>query len=436
MSRSKVHTILLSDCFRTACHKSNCCRKMNLRVVVLPAKVLADGSHKVRIAISHNGTTRYFVTRFCVPSEKNVVNGNIVGIPNAAYANNQIRLKMSKIYEAYDSIQDTDYYTCSQLMTLIEDKMSGAKPMTLKNLGEEYISVRRAIVAKGTIYIYERGMAEINSFFGEDFLLSRLKVTDVSAFKEYLFNKLNPTTTNLRLRVLNMIVTYAIRHNYVKFEISPFTDVPLPHGNVRDCYLSMEQIREIRDLKFSDSPLDKCLVFVRDMFMLSFYLCGMNLADILSVDLRKPTVSFIRQKTKSRKPDGAKTEFTIQPEAREILNKLLDDEGHIKFKGKNMKYSQISCLFARNFPTIAKRCNIETQFIFYSARKTFAQIANELMIKDSIIEYCIGDTVTSSKKIIGYYISINKRMADKAIRRIFDAVKSDKTIDELMEDAF
>ena len=101
-----------------------------------------------------------------------------------------------------------------------------------------------------------------------------------------------------------------------------------------------------------------------------------------------------------------------------------------------MKYSQISCLFARNFPTIAKRCNIETQFIFYSARKTFAQIANELMIKDSIIEYCIGDTVTSSKKIIGYYISINKRMADKAIRRIFDAVKSDKTIDELMEDAF
>ena len=263
---------------------------MNLRVVVLPAKVLADGSHKVRIAISHNGTTRYFVTRFCVPSEKNVVNGNIVGIPNAAYANNQIRLKMSKIYEAYDSIQDTDYYTCSQLITLIEDKMSGAKPMTLKNLGEEYIRVRRAIVAKGTIYIYERGMAEINSFFGEDFLLSRLKVTDVSAFKEYLFNKLNPTTTNLRLRVLNMIVTYAIRHNYVKFEISPFTDVPLPHGNVRDCYLSIEQIRRIRDLTFSDSPLDKCLVFVRDMFMLSFYLCGMNLADILSVDLRKPTV--------------------------------------------------------------------------------------------------------------------------------------------------
>lgn len=408
---------------------------MNLRVVILPAKILADGRHKVRIAISHNGVTRYFVTRFCVPSEKNIVSGNIVGIPNAAYANNQIRLKMSKIYEAFDSIEDTDYYTCSQLVSLIEDKLSGGKPMTLKMLGEEYIRVRRTVVASGTIYIYERGMAEINSFFGEDFLLSRLKVTDVSAFKEYLSKKLNPTTTNLRLRVLNMIVTYAVRHNYVKFDVSPFTDVSLPHGKVRDCALSIEQLRTIRDMKFTDSRLDKCLSFVRDMFMLSFYLCGMNLADILAIDLRKPIVSFVRQKTKNRKADKVKTEFSMQPEAMEILKRILDSDGHIRFKGKNMTYNQISCLFSRNLQTIATMCGIESQFIFYSARKTFAQIANELMVKDSIIEYCIGDTVSTSTKVIGYYIHTNIRMADNAIRKVFDAVKSNKTIDELVEDA-
>jgi len=408
---------------------------MNLRVVLLPAKVLADGSHKVRIAISHKGNTRYFVTRFTVPSEKNLVNGNIVGIPNAAYANNQIRLKMSKIYSAFDSLEDSDYYTCSQLVTMIEERISGAKPMTLHQLGEEYIKVRRAVVSDGTVYIYKRGLAEIDAFFGTDFLLPKLKVTDVSAFKEYLTKKLNSTSTNLRMRVLQMILTYAERHNYVKYDVFPFTDIPLPHSNIRNCAISIEQLRAIRDMEFTDSRLDKCLSFVRDIFMLSFYLCGMNLADILSVDLRKDCVSFVRQKTKNRKADGVKTEFTIQPEARAILDRLLDEDGNIRFKGKVMRYDPISCLFSRNLPMIAERCGIDTQFIFYSARKTFAQISNELMVKDSIIEYCIGDTVTSSKKIIGYYISVNQRMADKAIRKVFDAVASDKSIEDLVEDA-
>lgn len=405
---------------------------MNLRVVLLPAKVLADGSHKVRIAISHNGNTRYFVTRFIVPSEKNLVNGNVVGVPNAAYINNQLRLKMSKIYQAYDSMENTDYYSCSQLLAMIEDKLGGTKPMTLHELGKEYIKVRRSSVASGTVYIYERGLAEIDAFFGIDFLLPRLKVTDVSAFKDYLSDKLNPTTTNLRLRVLNIIVTYALRHNYVKYDVSPFTDVQLPHGLVRDCNITIEQLRMIRDMKFSNSRLDVCLSFVRDMFMLSFYLCGMNLADILSQDLRKDYVSFVRQKTKGRKTDGLKTEFSIQPEAREILNRRLDADGCIIFKNKKMGYSQISCMFSRTLPVIAERCGVSGKFIYYSARKTFAQISNELMIKDSIIEYCIGDTVSSSKKVIGYYINVNQRMADISIRKVFDAVASNKSIDELI----
>ena len=51
-----------------------------------------------------------------------------------------------------------------------------------------------------------------------------------------------------------------------------------------------------------------------------------------------------------------------------------------------------------------------------------------------MIEYCIGDTVTPSKKVIGYYINVTKRMADMSIRRVFDAVASDKSIEQLSEE--
>ena len=94
----------------------------------------------------------------------------------------------------------------------------------------------------------------------------------------------------------------------------------------------------------------------------------------------------------------------------------------------------LGILTSRYLPKVAKQCEIKHRFIYYSARKTFTQIANELMIKDSIIEYCIGDAVSNDRKVIGSYIRVNKRMADAAIRKVFDAVASKKTMDQLVEE--
>jgi len=42
------------------------------RIVILPAKMLIGGKHKLRIAISHNSDTRYIPTQYIVDSEKNL----------------------------------------------------------------------------------------------------------------------------------------------------------------------------------------------------------------------------------------------------------------------------------------------------------------------------------------------------------------------------
>ena len=167
--------------------------------------------------------------------------------------------------------------------------------------------------------------------------------------------------------------------------------------------------------------------------MLSFYLCGMNIADILRLDFSKTFVKYRRQKTEKRRESQEYTEFTIQPEARAILDKYCVN-GRFMFRGKERTKGSYLNLFYNKMPIIAKKCGITTRLIFYSARKTFAQLSNELMIKDSIIEYCIGDAVSNSRQVIGSYISINKRIADKAIRKVFDAVASDKSMDKLVED--
>lgn len=407
---------------------------MNLRVVVLPAKVLADGTHRVRIAISHKGVTRYFMTRFIVPSASNVLNGQVVGVNNASYINQQLRIRMSKIYSICDHADDIDYYTCSQLVQYIEDVESNDNPKTIHEIGERFLTTRKTAYKEGTFKLYRDALTYFEMFLGSDYLLQRLTSDELHRFEQFLRNNrgLSQTTISIKMRNLHTIINYARRQKFVEYDVDPYVDYEDPQPARRDCVITLEELRRVRDIDLSKER-GTMIGYARDIFMLSFYLCGMNLQDIMAQDFRNDQVRFMRIKTETRKKFPIYTEFSIQPEAREILDRITKNGklyiGHKRSCGA-LQRILYSCL-----PRIARLCGIESDFIYYSARKTFAQLANQLFIKDSVIEYCIGDTVTQSKKVIGYYINVTPRMADLSIRKVFDAFASDKPLEELQHDA-
>lgn len=385
---------------------------MNIRIVILPLKVLADGSHKLRIAVSHNSQTRYIPTRFTVPSLKNLKNGNVVGVPNAQYINLQLRTRMNDFYKACDELEDIDYYTCAQLVNMLT-KRSGQKTdlKTVEQISEDMLANRQHAWSKSTIAGFKQGIRRFIEHFGKDFVLVTLTHENVLEFHKYLEKQgYSQTSVGMRMDSLKRLVKYAIRHDYVKYRVYPFLDYKSVKSAKRDIALSLELLRKMRDMPLTD----KREIYARDLFMLSFYLCGMNLADILRLDLTQDYVSFIRQKTFKRRDANDVTEFTIQPEARAILNKYLTPEGKLQFNGFTTERS-IQHINADHLKKLRPKLGYE-KLIFYSARKTFTQLANELMIKDSVIEYCIGDAPLPSNRALYFYVRGNKRMADKAIR--------------------
>lgn len=384
--------------------------------------------------MSHHGATRYFLSRFKVDNPNCISNGMVVGVPNASYINQKLMQMMSDIYKAYDTIGDADYLSCAQLKKRIEDKLKGDKPITLYDMMDMFADYRSHIVSDGTKRMQYFAFKTIKKYFPADFLLKRLTANDLYGFRDYMArNGLSDTTQSMDFQILRQVVTYAIRHDKVVFERQPFKDFKKPKPLSRDLAITIEELRRVRDCTFAGFYKDQ-LEWVRDMFMLSFYLCGMNAVDLFRLDLSKDFVKFHRQKTESRRPQEEYTEFAIQPEARKILDARYVD-GHFPFHGKVRTKQGYDGMFNRYLPMIAAKCEIETRFVFYSARKTFAQIANELMIKDSIIEYCIGDAVANDRRTIGSYISVNKRIADRATRKVFDAVASTKSMDELVEES-
>lgn len=406
---------------------------MKLKPTILPAKVLKDGTHRVRIAMSHRGCTRYFMTRFIVPSPGNLVGGAVSGIPNASYINQQLLKQMSELYKAYDSIDDTEYLTCSQLLERMEEMRRGMRPITIYEAMDRFMEFKKRTCSQSSIRIISTYLAALKTFFTEKDLLRQLNAERLFECRDFLSKRFNTTTLAINFTYLRMVLTYAIRNGMVRYDIHPFRDFEMPKSIVRDIAVTMEQLRMIRDMDLS-APKDELKRECRDFFMLSFYLCGMNLVDMTRLDFSKPTIRFLRQKTASRRQESQSTEFTIQPEAREIIDRLFVN-GKWANKRHNKNYISLTRMVNRKIQEIAKDLGIESRVMFYSARKTFAQLANELMIKDGVIEYCIGDSVSSSRRTIGSYIRINRRMADAAIRKVFDAVASDKPMEELIDEA-
>lgn len=401
---------------------------MNLRIVILPAKVLADGSHKLRIAVSHNSQTRYIPTRFTIPSPKNLKNGNVVNVPNAQYINLQLRTKMNDFYKMCDELEEIDCFSCAQLVNMLTKQSKGDKEMkTVEQISQDLLKNNEHIWARSTIATFNQGMSRFIEFAGENFMLSTLTHDKVQEFHKFLVKYgYSQTTVGIRMDSLRRLVKYAIRHDYVKYKIYPFLDYKSVPKVARDIALSLDQFRKLRDMELTD----KWQIYARDLFMLSFYLCGMNLGDMLKVDLTKDDVKFIRLKTYKRRNGNDTTEFTIQPEARKIINKYLNKDGKLQFNGFVTQRS-IQHINSDHLIKLREPLGFD-KLIFYSARKTFSQFANELMIKDSVIEYCIGDAPMASNRALSFYVKVNKRMADVAIRKVFDAVATTKTMEELI----
>ena len=152
--------------------------------------------------------------------------------------------------------------------------------------------------------------------------------------------------------------------------------------------------------------------------MLSYYLGGINLVDMLEIDFRKDWIEYYRKKTKNKKHGESKTAFSIQPEARAIIDKYIQKNGRLVF-GKYKTFGQCYSVVSRKMEELAKVAGIRKRVVYYSARKSFVQHGFELGISLEILEYCIGQSMKTNRPIFNYF-RVMRKHADDAMRKIFD----------------
>ena len=218
---------------------------------------------------------------------------------------------------------------------------------------------------------------------------------------------LAPNTRSAYMQIVHGATSYALRHDIIQED--PFRNVRMPRREeTRMRCLTVEKLREIIAMDITDRYVRVC----RDMFLLSFYLVGINLADMMQLthaSVVDGRVEYRRAKTRKL------YSIRIEPEAQAILD---------RYQGENYLLAPFDK--ARNANSYQTRLNralssIVPDLTWYWARYTWATLAAELDIPKDTISEALGHS--HGAKVTGVYIKYNRDKVDEANRRVLDYVK-------------
>jgi hypothetical protein len=348
----------------------------------------------------------------------------VVNQPDAPAINIKLRQLLNDYDERLERIYDPDQYTCQQIRDLLKNMRPHQTGVTLRQLTEQNIE---DLIKDGrtTTAKMRRGFLDkFMEFAGGDVLLESITPQTIDNYTRWIrANGIGIAYEGMLLNMVKTIINLAIRDGLIRYDVHPFAYCHIRNAEPRELDISVEDTRKIRDYETPYKGERKA----RDLFMLSYYLGGINLIDLLAYDFRDKTMlEYIRTKTRNKKKTNRTVSFSIPPEAQPYIDKYMNKKtGHLDFGNKGT-YETFKNIVTRDIKLIAQKAGIKDwkRCCYYTARKSFVQHGFDLGISLEVLEYCIGQSMKSARPIFNY-LKIMRRHADNAIRMIIDNLNGD-----------
>lgn len=384
-----------------------------LNAVIVPAKVLKGGRHKIRISVAHNAETRYIVTNIIIDSDKEFKNGAIVRRADAAILNTKLRGIIQRYQDVVDELPYVSMLSCAELICQLKNA-GNDRCRTIDSVFNEMMESSN--IKPTTRHQYQIIWNVVSKLIEQNLLVEAINhVTILNLVNKIKKRGVSDSTLYNYLIFVKSIINYAKKLGYAQYKVDPFVGIQMPHTERRDAWLTTDEIKKIRDLHIK-RDIQRTY---RDIFMLSYYLGGINLVDLAKINFNEQTgtIKYVRTKTENRPKINKYVEFEIPEEAKEIINRLKDRDGLVI---KNYRY--VTNYMRQVLRSIAEKTNIK-KIIYYSARKSFAQHACELGVSNGVIDYILGHKLGGGGSTLYYYISVTPAQATAAIRLVLDNLK-------------
>ena len=390
-----------------------------IKLALLKYTKSKKGTYKIRIAVGHRSTTHYIVTKYEVNSPSEFSSGIVTRVPNAHEINIKLRNLLNDYEGRLEQIQNPNLYTCKELRDMLKNMRSYNSASTFTQVSEQYQEELKEDGRSSYAGMLANSLRLFKEYANADMYLETISTTTISDFERWLRRKgSSQTYINMTLSMTRTIINRAIKRQLITYNVHPFTYWKRSADNEREIDITLEDLAQIRDAQ----PKLKKQRMAQDIFLLSYYLGGINLVDMLSIDFRNGNIiEYIRHKSRNTKTKDRRISFTIQPEAMAIIQKWINKKtGRLDF-GYKFAYRNFLQYVTRSIKSLAEDLELPNyrKVCFYSARKSFVQHGFELGIPLEVLEYCIGQSVKNNRPIFNY-VKIMRKHADVALRKIID----------------
>jgi len=364
----------------------------------------------LKLSISYKGKSELIPTGISIKKEQ-WKNGLVIDHEKSKIYNQIIKNKiLSAEFEILQIMQNDDInkYSAKEL----KQKITGLKPKENKiySFSQHFDKYIENCKKQRTKEIYQATKNKIKEFSDNDLQFENINFAWLKDFENFCLSQgLKTNSISIHLRNIRAVFNDAINRELADANKYPFRRFKIKNEKTKKRSLTAEQLTKIRDCECADY-LEK----YRDIFMLIFYLIGINIVDLLhlkSSDVQNGRIEYKRAKT------SRNYSIKIEPEAQFIID---------KYKGENYLLNILDRY--KNYVNFSARMNkhlkeIHAGLTTYYARHTWATIAAGLEIPKETIAQSLGhggDTVTD------IYIDFDQKKIDDANRKVIDYVNNYK----------
>lgn len=257
---------------------------------------------------------------------------------------------------------------------------------------------------------YEGTLKKVEEF-GGNVMFEDLTRRWLGEFEGWLRAKgLAVNSRSIHLRNVRAVL-YAAMDDEVTAIPNPFRKFKVKSRKESATYpLTVEQMRALMEFECGR----EAVMIARDVFMASFYLMGINMADLYALK-RGERCRYERRKT-HKMYDAA-----IQPEAAELARRYEDGERMFNWWRRYATLGNFTRQVNKNLKVVGKAIGVEGLHT-YHARHTWATMARGLGVPKDVIAECLGH---SSGDVTEIYARFDTRARDKANRAVIDYLKGE-----------
>lgn len=401
-----------------------------------------NGTFPLKVRISTKKTKSYIGLGIkLTPEQWNEEEGKVVDHKDEKTLNlfieNKIALAKSVLVKL-DLQGVTDNYSANELRDIIENNGVIKEETTQGNFLEYYLARMEKMDKRKTRLSNDTTIKKMMQY---DPLLADKTFEDIDV--QYI-EELDAFWENQGLAVNSRAVYFrnirAVFNRAIDDELTknyPFRKFSIKKTPTKKRNLSLEELRLLKDYPIQNEFQEK----YRDLFMLMFYMRGINAVDIFALkksNIRAGRINYIRSKT------GKAYSVKIEPEMQVILNRykgvdyLLDVcDGATNRQEYEVKYEGFLQRMDRGLKKIGpyERKGLGGKKTIkpilpglsqYWCRHTTATLMSDMGVSNDFIACSLGHE--NGNKTTNIYIEYNQKEVDKANRDLIDYVNGKKDV--------